>query len=184
MDAHLLPVLVQIQSSLDSDLSAATLARETGWSESTLQRRIASATGETPRHYIERLRLERAALQLLQRDSTILEVALDNGFASHEVFTRAFRRRFDITPSEWRERQRADGLAEHGREPGLSEEADGASLSSTRVVELRSIEVAFLRHVGPYDQVGKTWEQFMGWAGQCGLLGPMMKSFALVYDDP
>lgn len=153
MEADLLPVLVRIQSGLDSDLSLATLAAETGLSESTLHRRIHEATGETPRRHVERLRLERAASQLMLRQSSILEVALDNGFASHEVFTRAFRRHFAVSPSEWRQRHTAGGLGQRARQPGLSEAVEGASLSSTRITELRSIEVAFLRHVGPYDQV-------------------------------
>ncbi|HZW00389.1 MAG TPA: AraC family transcriptional regulator [Candidatus Deferrimicrobium sp.] len=158
MDVELLPVLVRIQSGLDGDLRVATLARRTGWSESSLQRRIRAATGETPRRHVERLRLERAASQLLLCDAAILEVALDNGFASHEVFTRAFRRHFQATPSEWRRQQRAGGLGQRGRRPGLSEQADGVSLSRTRLIELRPVHVAFLRHVGPYDQVdGSLW---------------------------
>ena len=30
--------------------------------------------------------------------------------------------------------------------------------------------VATMRHVGPYNEIGKAWEKFMGWAGQKGLL--------------
>jgi AraC family transcriptional regulator len=158
MDADLLPVLVHIQTGLETDLSAAALAHRTGWSESTLHRRILEATGETPRAHVERLRLERAGAQLMLRQSTILEVALDNGFASHEVFTRAFRRHFKTSPSEWRDRQAAGGLGQHERQPGLSETAEGISLSSTRLTELHDIEIAFLRDIGPYDQIdGGMW---------------------------
>jgi AraC family transcriptional regulator len=158
MDSELLPVLVRIQSGLDGDLHVANLARQCGWSESSLHRRLRDATGETPRRHVERLRLERAASQLILRDASILEIALDNGFGSHEVFTRAFRRHFGSSPSEWRRQRRAGGLGERGRRPGLSEMAGGVSLSSTRLVELRPVEVAFLRHVGPYDEVdGGLW---------------------------
>lgn len=158
MDADLLPVLVHIQTGLDTDLSTDALARRSGMSASTLHRRIVEATGETPRRHIERLRVERAASQLLLREATILEVALDNGFASHEVFTRAFRRHFGITPREWRASQRAGGLGEHGRQLGLSEAAEGLSVSSTRLIEMRPIEIAFLRHIGPYHLVdGGMW---------------------------
>ncbi|MEX1296530.1 MAG: AraC family transcriptional regulator [Candidatus Limnocylindrales bacterium] len=153
MDADLLPVLVHIQAGLDKDLSLTALSRSSGLSESTLKRRIEATTGETPRRYVERLRLERAASQLMLRQSTVLEIALDNGFHSHEVFTRAFTRRFGRTPSEWRDQQTAGGLGRNERQPGLSETIEGAAISSTRVVELRDIEVAFLRHTGPYDQV-------------------------------
>ncbi len=158
MDADLLPVLVHIQAGLDSDLSTAALARQAGMSESTLHRRLVEATGETPRRHVERLRLERAASQLMVRQGTILEVALDNGYVSHEVFSRAFGRHFGVSPSAWRARQAAGGLGHNARHPGLSEEIEGARISSTRVTDLRPIEVAFLRHTGPYDEVdGSLW---------------------------
>lgn len=158
MDADLLPVLVHIQAGLDTDLGLAALARESGLSESTLKRRIRDATGESPRQHVERLRLERAASQLLLREATVLDIALDNGFGSHETFTRAFGRHFGMTPSAWRERSSAGDLGVHDRQPGLTETTDGVSLSSTRIVEMRPVDVAFLRHIGPYDQVdGGTW---------------------------
>lgn len=169
VDADLLPVLMHIQAGLDTDLGAAALAARAGMSESTLRRRIVEATGETPRRHVERLRLERAASQLMLRRSSILDVALDNGFASHEVFTRAFRRHFGVSPGGWRERHTAGGLGQHARQPGLSEAAEGASLSSTRIVELRPIEVAFLRHVGRYDQVdGGMWGRIRDRLGRLG----------------
>jgi AraC family transcriptional regulator len=158
MDADLLPVLVHIQANLDADLDAEALARHSGMSASTIRRRILEATGETPRQHIERLRLERAAAQLQLRQATVLEIALDNGFASHEVFTRAFGRHFGTTPSQWRSRQVAGGLGHNGREAGLSEAIDGVEISTTRIVELRPVRVAFLRHIGPYHEVdGRTW---------------------------
>lgn len=153
MDADLLPVLVHIQSRLDSDLRIATIAREAGWSESSLNRRLNAATGQTPGRYVERLRLERAAVRLVLTDSKVVDIALDNGFASHEVFTRAFRRHFGIAPKEWRARHHAGDLGQDGREPGLSEATTSISLSSTRLTKLRPLRVAFLRHTGPYDQV-------------------------------
>jgi len=158
MDADLLPVLVHIQAGLDRDLSLAALAQASGLSRSTLKRRIEATTGETPRQHVERLRLERAASQLMLRQGTILEIALDNGFSSHEVFSRAFGRHFGVSPGKWRDRQGAGGLGHNERQPGLSETIEGAEISSTRITELRSIRIAFLRHTGPYDQVdGNLW---------------------------
>lgn len=58
--------------------------------------------GETPKQYAERLRLQRAAGELLLGERSVLEIALSTGFASHEVFTRAFRRLFGCTPTAYR----------------------------------------------------------------------------------
>jgi AraC-like DNA-binding protein len=59
-------------------------------------------TGETPAAHQRRLRLDRAAWRLLSSRTTILEIALQGDWASHEAFTRAFRTRFGLTPSAFR----------------------------------------------------------------------------------
>ena len=46
------------------------------------------------------------------------------------------------------------------------------------------MRLVFLRHVGPYDQVGATWARLMSWAGMRGLLGPAMRMIGIVHDDP
>ena len=137
MDADLLPVLVHIQAGLDQDLSLAALTQTSGLSESTLKRRIEATTGETPRRYVERLRLERAASQLMLRQSTVLHIALDNGFRSHEVFTRAFVRHFGMPPSVWRDQRAAGGLGHNERQPCASKvQPYSAAPESTTVCEL------------------------------------------------
>ena len=46
------------------------------------------------------------------------------------------------------------------------------------------MRIVFLRHVGPYNEVGATWGRLMSWAGPRGLLGPGMKTIGIVHDDP
>jgi AraC family transcriptional regulator len=50
--------------------------------------------------------LDRAAAALLLGDRSILEIALDSGFASHQLFTSAFLRRFGMTPRAYQTRAR------------------------------------------------------------------------------
>ena len=154
MDTDLLPVLVHIQTGLDTDLTAATLA---GRPRACPNRRCTAASSRLPARRPAATSSGSAwsvpPLSCCFVTRRSCEIALDNGFASHEVFARAFRRHFGASPSEWRERQTAGGLGEHGRAPGLSEVAEGASISSTRLVEMRPIEIAFLRNVGPYDEI-------------------------------
>jgi len=44
--------------------------------------------------------------------------------------------------------------------------------------------VAYIRHTGPYTQVGPVWGRLFSWAAPKGLLGPHMEYFGLCYDDP
>lgn len=165
---RLLPVLVRVQSGLDDDLSLDALARDAGLSPYHFHRLFKEVTTETPKRYCERLRLERAALRLVIHRSTILDIALDSGYRNHETFTRAFRRRFGLSPRAYRSRRRY--------QPAEPEAADAAELcgscevSSTRVRELEDLPVAFLRHVGPYDQVPQElWDRLLDWAAGTGL---------------
>ena len=61
---------------------------------------------------------------------------------------------------------------------------DYDDIPSVEVKELPPMRIVFLRHVGPYTQVGATWGRLMAWAGRRGLLGPGMKLIGIVHDDP
>lgn len=78
------------------------LARRAGWSAFHLHRVLREALGETPKRFLLRLRLERAAHELLASRRQVRFIACDVGFDSHEVFTRAFRRHFGTTPGDYR----------------------------------------------------------------------------------
>ena len=69
-------------------------------------RTLRSALGETPKQFTLRLRLDRAAGALVGSRSSILDIALECGFESHEAFCRAFRKRFRISPSAYRRQLR------------------------------------------------------------------------------
>jgi AraC-like DNA-binding protein/effector-binding domain-containing protein len=105
------PLLAYAAARLDEDVSLAALARQSGLSAFHLQRLFSVAVGETPKQLTLRLRLGRAAVLLLTSDDSILDVALSCGFQSHEVFIRAFRRRFGMTPSAYRERGFVEGAS-------------------------------------------------------------------------
>ena len=49
-----------------------------------------------------RLRLDRAKQLMRNRSLTLLEIALECGFASHAHLSYAFRQRFGLVPSQFR----------------------------------------------------------------------------------
>lgn len=61
-------------------------------------------TGETPAAQITRLRMERAAELLFTSRESIGSIAEQCGFESQAYFTSVFRKRYGITPGEYRER--------------------------------------------------------------------------------
>ena len=101
--AHdILQLLREVGGRLDGDVSLEALAARAGWSPFHFHRAFRSVVGETPKQYTLRVRLERAAARLAAGSDPVLAVAAAAGFASHEVFVRAFRRRFNCTPTEYR----------------------------------------------------------------------------------
>ena len=97
-----LQVVRDLGRRLDRRATLAGLARRAGRSPFQLHREFCKVLGETPREFIERLRLEQAAAALLASSTSILNIALAAGFSGPEVFTRAFRRRFGCTPRHYR----------------------------------------------------------------------------------
>jgi AraC family transcriptional regulator len=88
------------------------LATRAGWSPFHLHRAFRAVVRETPKRYALRLQLQKAAARLVSSDESILDVAIGVGFNSHEVFTRAFRRQFGLTPTAYRARALADASPE------------------------------------------------------------------------
>ena len=78
------------------------LAAEAGQSPFHAHRTLRAVLGETPKHFTLRLRVDRAAAEMISSKASILQIALDCGFESHESFCRAFRRRFRMSPSAYR----------------------------------------------------------------------------------
>lgn len=170
----LLPLLVHIQAHLEDDLSLAALSRKAGLSPFHLQRRFKADIGETPKAYTERLRLERGAFRLLVHDSTVLDVALQCGFQTHETFLRAFRRRFGRAPSDYREWVRELRLEWPENKPDDDAgQAPVSEISATKVIAMRPVHLAFRRHVGPYESVPESlFDELEDWAARRGLQGP------------
>src|SRR5262245_31893321 len=96
-------VIDHVRRHLAEPLTLVDLARVAAFSPFHFDRVFKAVTGETLFGFIQRVRLERAAAALLSRhDASVLEVALDHGFASAATFARAFRARFGMSASAWR----------------------------------------------------------------------------------
>jgi len=98
-------VVAQVEERLTSGLSAAELARNTGFSLAHLRQLFAEATGATLARYMLRRRIANAAFDLLHTPHTALDIACAYGFQNPDTFTRAFRRCTGMTPQAFRKRR-------------------------------------------------------------------------------
>ncbi|KPK78515.1 MAG: hypothetical protein AMS25_14940 [Gemmatimonas sp. SM23_52] len=96
-------VIDYIDAHIDQDLSLQTLARVASFSPYHFHRIFGALMGETLSHFIQRLRIERAATMLIHNPKkSITQVAFDCGFSGSAAFARAFREAFGMSASQWR----------------------------------------------------------------------------------
>jgi AraC family transcriptional regulator len=191
---RILRALVHIQEHLDDDLPLEAVARVACFSPFHFHRLFGAMVGESVKEHIRRLRLERAAYRLQYGDQSVLAIALDAGYETHESFTRAFRAMFGVAPSGYRRLRRERRLAltpsgihylPDGRLADFTPVQRGG-LMDVRMETLTPMKVAFLRYIGPFEDgaVDATWQKLLAWAGQHGLLGPRARFLGLCHDDP
>jgi transcriptional regulator GlxA family with amidase domain len=101
-DAPFATLIDWMQDHLDRDLDVPTLARHAGYSERSFYRKFTEATGKTPAHFVEDLRLD-AARTLLAKGLSVKAIAGRVGLKSSGRLGQAFERRFGMAPSLFRE---------------------------------------------------------------------------------
>ena len=95
-----------MQENLDQPLDVPALAAQAGFSERSFYRKFTEATGKTPAHFVEGLRLD-AASTLLAQGLPLKAIAGKVGLSSPARLGQAFERRFGMAPSLFREMHRA-----------------------------------------------------------------------------
>ncbi|OYX10900.1 MAG: AraC family transcriptional regulator, partial [Rhizobiales bacterium 32-66-8] len=89
---------------LAADLRVEALAARAAMSPRTFARVYLAKTGRTPAKVVEELRLEAARRALEETQQSIKEIAARCGFLDEERMRRALRRRFGVSPQEYRDK--------------------------------------------------------------------------------
>lgn len=90
----------------DEALTLRLLSRRLGYSEFYTTRKFKEISGMKLRDYLRHRKLAFALKAVRDGDKSILEIAFDYGFSSHEAFTRAFKNAYGVTPSQYRKKPR------------------------------------------------------------------------------
>lgn len=191
--SRILRVLVYIQEHLEEAPALERLAALAHFSPFHFHRVFRGMVGESVGAHVRRLRLERAAVRLKTSSDPVTEIAFEAGYESHEAFTRAFGSHFGRSPSAFRSAERASPELPAPSRVHFSPGRPGAGFHplaaeafpmEAKLRRLEPMRVAFLRHVGPYDEVGSTWERLTDWAGAQCLFGSDTRFFGAAFDDP
>lgn len=90
----------------DEALTLRFLSRKLGYSEFYTTRKFKEISGMQFRDYLRLRKLAFALKEIRDSEKSILDIAFDYGFSSHEAFTRAFKGTYGVTPSEYRKKPR------------------------------------------------------------------------------
>ncbi len=103
-DARFMKVISEIVSRhlADPEFSAAALCEESRWPSKQVYRKIKQLTGLGPTEFIRDIRLQKAAALLSEGKLSVTEVMYKVGFTTPSYFSKCFKARYGVTPSEYR----------------------------------------------------------------------------------
>lgn len=94
-----------IENNLKEDINTASICRFCGCSKSSLEKVFRCVINISVHDYIVRRRMMLAAKDISGTDKSLLEIAFEYGYTSNESFTRAFKKIWNVNPSEVRGRK-------------------------------------------------------------------------------
>ena len=101
-DAPFAELIHWMRENLALRLDVPLLAEKVAMSERTFLRKFTTSTGETPAHFVETLRLDQTR-NLLAAGMSLKEIAARTGYSTGAQLSKAFDRRFGMTPLLFRE---------------------------------------------------------------------------------
>ncbi len=120
-----------IETDYAEELSIKTIAEHVAVSPFHFQRMFIRDVGESVAGYIRSRRLEQAVkLIAADRDASLIQVAFECGFETHSAFSKAFKRHFEMSPSQF---------AKGGAERVLTSSADTRPF--LKPIRLRQFEI-------------------------------------------
>lgn len=171
-----------IYTHLDDELTVEELSRVANFSKYHFHRQFSHYMGIGVFKFIQQLRLKRAAYQLFFHQNTrIIDIALDAKFEYPESFSRAFKKEFNQSPSEFRNQPNWLHWNQqyHHR---------AKALENNMKVDIKSFEetkIAVKEHRAAPELVNESASHFIEWRKTTGL-SPITTSrtFGIIYDDP
>ncbi len=189
-------VFEYIENNLDADLSLNGLAEIGCFSPFHFHRVFKAITNETINEYVTRKRLEKAALDLIHQRLSVSEISLKYGFNNHSTFTRAFKKFYATSPTEFRKENpnRFSKIRQLESKNGQSYPDQEKYLrvidnlknwinmnAKIQVKELPAMKLAHVSCTGP-ENMPATYEKLIRWATPKGLMGGA-KLVTIYYDS-
>ena len=141
MNPQIQKVTYYIENHLDDELDLMTLAKVAGYSHFHFCRIFKLHIGESAMSYATRLKLERAASEVMYAQKSMIEIALDAGYQTPTGFLKAFKARFGTTPTAYQKSSLK-----------LTNYYKDTKMNSIEIREREAVDVVFVRELGNYEK--------------------------------
>lgn len=184
-----------VESNIDNPFTLEELAGVAGFSKFHFHRIFRGMTGETLLHFVNRIKLERAAAFLAHRhDLTITSIAYQFGFTDPAIFSRAFAANFGMSPSEYRRqfskiRKALSEARPYNGDLSLFEQSDrqGTVRGDIELLAMADLRVLYVRYTGSYTGLAAAFPgmlaKLFAFASQHNLLEPGKTAVLSIFHD-
>jgi AraC family transcriptional regulator len=170
-------VAAYIETHLDDTIDLMTLAEVAHLSSYHFHRVYHAVSGETVAVTVKRLRLQRAAGDLVQTRKSIAEIVRRSGLGSVAAFTRAFKAEYGLPPAQYRK------SGSHTRFQDTLE-ARAKLQREVRILETAPMTGASVEHRGSYLMISRAFDKVFRWAQAHDLMNHLTAVVGVYDDDP
>ncbi len=198
-----------IDINISEDLSLIKLSNVANFSQYHFHRIFSAIVGEPLSKYIQRIRLEKAAISLVAfPKDTISQIALKCGFSNQASFSRAFKKHFGFSAGQLRinpnllKSKKCKTESKPGKDSlnifsyndvrknnQYREQFITDSSFNVEVKDIPEMPVIYIRNIGMFKGEPELFRKLLGklfrWAGSRGLIKyPYTKILAVYHDIP
>lgn len=201
-------VIDYIENNIALNFTLDELSEIASFSKFHFHRIFQSITGETLFQFIQRVRLERSAMLLKNnRYETITEIAMECGFTSSALFSRSFKKYFNLTPTQFKEERGYRKNSNLSQIISNTEKDINHSKLYTQIInhnkwkilgdervkfieikEVDDIETAYLRYIGNYKKnqnlFRNLFDRLHRWAQPRNLIDDNTLHILIYHDNP
>ncbi len=174
-------VLLYINNHLGENLDVDKLAGIANFSSFHFHRILSAYLHEPLYSYIIRIRLDNAARLLRYTAEPVNEIAYKVGYDSPSSLTKSFKKRFGVSPVEFRDMHK-ELPAE-----GLLIRSDFSFIElKPRIKVIDNKKVVYVQTIGKYgdEDISKAWDKITGFVRKNKLFSWKFEGIGISYDDP
>ena len=170
-------VAAYIEAHLDDNVDLLTLSEVAHLSPYHFHRVYHAISGETVAVTVKRLRLQRAAGDLVQSKKSVAEVAKRSGLGSVSSFTRSFKSEYGFPPALYRQR------GSHTRFP-VAAQLSTALHREVSLISVPTMTGIYADHQGSYLMIARAFDRIFRFAQAHDFLARVTAVVGIYDDDP